>query len=132
MNQFAIIAAGLGLAGFFGIKSRITRSANSQGKAACRMFMLSIAIFLCFLPWLFLKQVFGLWMMGIAVSFVFYLRDWMKLRKIPVQSTAQSDVFILNTPTAFTTGINNPRIYIPAKIQADQSADIRRDRFALQ
>lgn len=33
MNQFAIIAAGLGLAGFFGIKSRITRSANSQGKA---------------------------------------------------------------------------------------------------
>lgn len=120
MNQFAIIAAGLGLAGFFGIKSRITRSANSQGKAACRMFMLSIAIFLCFLPWLFLKQVFGLWMMGIAVSFVFYLRDWMKLRKIPVQSTAQSDVFILNTPTAFTTGINNPRIYILAKIQDDQ------------
>ena len=46
MNQFAIIAAGLGLAGFFGIKSRITRSANSQGKAACRMLMLSIAIFL--------------------------------------------------------------------------------------
>ena len=79
MNQFAIIAAGLGLAGFFGIKSRITRSANSQGKAACRMFMLSIAIFLCFLPCLFLKQVFGLWMLGIAVSFVFSRREESRL-----------------------------------------------------